>query len=76
MSYNSENQNWNNNKQVGENSSPQKNKFVTKNHLNITTWHFNNRWDVIGATFCNLAMFKDGFEPSPTPYFKQLWGII
>ena len=22
-----------------------------------TTWHLNNRWDLLGEAFCNLAMF-------------------
>ena len=31
-------------------------QFVT-NILVRTTWHLDNRWDILRAAFCNLAMF-------------------
>ena len=37
--------------------SPEKTKFLTKSLFVRTTWHLDSGWDVLGAAFCDLAMF-------------------
>ena len=56
-------------------------KNLKKSLLVRTPWHLNNQWDLVGAAFCNLAMFSTvdvftGYAPLSFQMCYQTFGAL
>ena len=51
--------------------SSQEKIILDKNLWIRTTGHLNKQCNIIGAAFCNIVIFPNGFEPLP-PFLDNL----